>query len=104
MKTLIIATAAACIVAATASAQTAVPANQRFCLEVRDATGPHPLLCRFTTMDQCIASKTGQSRLLHAESGARLSTATLNARPYEANAAERVPLRGFFCLLDQLMG
>jgi Protein of unknown function (DUF3551) len=61
MKTLIIATAAACIVAATANAQTAVPANQRFCLEVRDATGPHPLLCRFTSMDQCIASKTGQS-------------------------------------------
>jgi hypothetical protein len=62
MKTLLIATAAAaCFMATSASAQTAVPANQRFCLEVRDATGPHPLLCRFTTMDQCIASKTGQS-------------------------------------------
>jgi hypothetical protein len=63
MKTLLIATAVACFFAATANAQTAVLANQRYCLEVRDATGPHPLLCRFTTMDQCIASKTGQSDL-----------------------------------------
>jgi hypothetical protein len=61
MKTLLIATAAACLFAVTANAQTTVAANQRYCLEVRDATGPHPLLCRFTTMDQCIASKTGQS-------------------------------------------
>ena len=60
MKTLLIATAATCFFALAANAQT-VPANQRYCLEVRDATGPHPLLCRFTTMDQCIASKTGQS-------------------------------------------
>ena len=61
MKTLLIATAATCFLSLAANAQTAVPANQRFCLEVRDATGPHPLLCRFTTMDQCIASKTGQA-------------------------------------------
>jgi hypothetical protein len=63
MKTLLIATAAAaCFLAASANAQTAVPAaNQRYCLEVRDATGPHPLLCRFSTMEQCLASKTGQS-------------------------------------------
>jgi hypothetical protein len=62
MKTLLIVTAAAAsLFALAANAQTAVPANQRFCLEVRDATGPHPLLCRFTTMEQCNASKTGQS-------------------------------------------
>jgi hypothetical protein len=39
-------------------AQTPVPANQRYCLEVMDATGPHPLLCRFETMAQCAASRT----------------------------------------------
>jgi hypothetical protein len=61
MKTLLIATAATCFFALAANAQTAVPANQRYCLEVRDATGPHPLLCRFTTIDQCNASKTGQA-------------------------------------------
>jgi hypothetical protein len=62
MKTFLIATAAAtCLLAAAASAQTAVPANQRYCLEVRDATGPHPLLCRFTSLEQCNASKTGNS-------------------------------------------
>ena len=62
MKTFLIATAAAsCLFAFAANAQTTVPANQRYCLEVRDASGPHPLLCRFTTMEQCNASKTGNS-------------------------------------------
>jgi hypothetical protein len=61
MKTFLITAVAAGLLASAANAQTAVPANQTYCLEVRDATGPHPLLCRFTTMDQCIASKTGQS-------------------------------------------
>jgi hypothetical protein len=44
--------------AASALAQMPVPANQRYCLEVMDATGPHPLLCRFETMAQCEASRT----------------------------------------------
>jgi hypothetical protein len=44
-----------------ANAQTPLRANERFCLEVRDATGPHPLLCRFENMEQCNASKTGFS-------------------------------------------
>ena len=42
-----------------ADAQAPLRANQRYCLEVRDATGPHPLLCRFETLDQCYASRTG---------------------------------------------
>ena len=41
-----------------ASAQAPTRANERFCLEVRDASGLHPLLCRFESMQQCIASKT----------------------------------------------
>jgi hypothetical protein len=44
-----------------ADAQTPLRANERYCLEVRDATGPHPLLCRFENMAQCEASKTGFS-------------------------------------------
>jgi hypothetical protein len=50
--------AATAVVASNALAQTPVPANQRYCLEVMDATGPHPLLCRFETMAQCEASRT----------------------------------------------
>ncbi|HEY7675401.1 MAG TPA: DUF3551 domain-containing protein [Burkholderiales bacterium] len=59
MKTLLIVTAAAtgALLAVVANAQTPVPANQRYCLEVRDASGSHPLLCRFATMEQCMASK-----------------------------------------------
>lgn len=49
------------ITASAAFAQSPVPANQTYCLEVRDGGGRHPPLCRFTTMAQCIASKTGQS-------------------------------------------
>ena len=44
-----------------ANAQSPLRANERYCLEVRDATGPHPLLCRFENMEQCVASKTGFS-------------------------------------------
>ena len=40
-----------------ASAQS-LPANQRYCLEVGDASGTHPLLCRFENRQQCEASKT----------------------------------------------
>lgn len=39
-------------------AQVPVPANQRYCLEVGDASGTHPLLCRFESLQQCNASKT----------------------------------------------
>jgi hypothetical protein len=62
MKTLLFVTAATgTLLAIAANAQTPVPANQRYCLEVRDATGPHPPLCRFVTIEQCMASKTSQS-------------------------------------------
>ncbi|MCC6948905.1 MAG: DUF3551 domain-containing protein [Bradyrhizobiaceae bacterium] len=55
-------TASAFILVATAAfAQSPVPANQTYCLEVRDESGPHPLLCRFTTLEQCLASRTGLS-------------------------------------------
>jgi hypothetical protein len=33
-------------------------ANERYCLQVVDHDGPHPLLCRFETLAQCNASKT----------------------------------------------
>jgi hypothetical protein len=56
----LIAIASICALTAAAQAQVPLPANQRFCLEVKDATGPHPLLCRFVTMEQCAASKTSQ--------------------------------------------
>jgi hypothetical protein len=59
MKYPILILAALAPLASTALAQTQVPANQRYCLEVRDATGPHPLLCRFETLEQCHASRTG---------------------------------------------
>jgi hypothetical protein len=44
-----------------AFAQAPVPANQRFCLEAVDQSGPNPLLCRFATLEQCYASRTGHS-------------------------------------------
>ena len=62
MKTLLIATAAACsVLAVAANAQGTAPTPYRYCLEVRDATGPHPPLCRFVTLEQCMASKTSNS-------------------------------------------
>lgn len=63
MNRLILTTAVLALVAATmpANAQSLLRANERYCLEVRDATGPHPLLCRFENMQQCVASKTGFS-------------------------------------------
>jgi len=63
MNRLILTAAVLALVAATtpASAQGPLRANERYCLEVRDATGPHPLLCRFENMQQCVASKTGFS-------------------------------------------
>jgi len=41
------------------NAQAPLPANQRYCLETRDASGSYPLLCRFETLDQCYASRAG---------------------------------------------
>ena len=63
MNRLMLVIAAGLLGAATNSAGAEQPlrANERFCLEVRDATGPHPLLCRFENMSQCEASKTGFS-------------------------------------------
>ena len=46
-------------IAASVQAQAPLPANQRYCLETRDAGGSYPLLCRFETLDQCYASRTG---------------------------------------------
>ncbi len=46
--------------AAPAFAQETVRANGRYCLEVHDSSGIHPLLCRFTTYEQCLQSKTSQ--------------------------------------------
>jgi hypothetical protein len=48
---------------AEALAQEKLRPNERYCLEAfsggRLGGIPHPLLCRFTTMEQCIASMTG---------------------------------------------
>ena len=44
-------------VAGNASAQQTVRANERYCLESL-SKGPNPLLCRFETYAQCVASKT----------------------------------------------
>ena len=40
-----------------ALAQQPVRANERYCIEVLDDTGPNPWLCRFSTYEQCVASK-----------------------------------------------
>ena len=44
-----------------ASAQERVRKNERYCLEASGGRGggPQPLLCRFTSMGQCLASRTG---------------------------------------------
>jgi hypothetical protein len=46
------------IAASSASAQQPVRANERYCIEVLDDTGPNPWECRFETYAQCLASKT----------------------------------------------
>lgn len=46
------------IAASGAFAQQAVRVNERYCVEVFDSTGVHPLLCRFETYEQCLLSKT----------------------------------------------
>ena len=44
-----------------AAAQQPVRANERYCLEAGGGRGgTQPLLCRFETLTQCIASKTAQ--------------------------------------------
>lgn len=40
-----------------ALAQQPVRANERYCIEVLDDTGANPWLCRFSTYEQCVASK-----------------------------------------------
>jgi hypothetical protein len=102
MRTLLVATAVASFFAITANAQTAVPANQRYCLEVRDATGPHPLLCRFTTIEQCNASKTGQSDFCMLNPELAFQQRRRTQDPYEAIPRRGFSLRGFF--LNQLTG
>jgi hypothetical protein len=59
MKRLFLSALLAVTASATVSAlaQAPLPANQRYCLEVRDHSGTHPLLCRFETMAQCMASR-----------------------------------------------
>jgi hypothetical protein len=59
---------AAALVAAfagTAAAQERLRANERYCLETTDGGpdggGTSPLMCRFETLAQCIASKTAQA-------------------------------------------
>ena len=44
-----------------ASAQERLRKNERYCLEAATGRGggTQPLLCRFSTMAQCLASKTG---------------------------------------------
>ena len=45
-----------------ASAQERVRSNERYCLEASGGGrggGTQPLLCRFTSMGQCMASRTG---------------------------------------------
>jgi hypothetical protein len=61
MKPLLLVGPALWVLGTAAFAQSPLPANQTYCLQVNDATGPHPLLCRFTTMQQCAASKTSPS-------------------------------------------
>ena len=43
-----------------ALAQQPVRANERYCIEVLDDTGPNPWQCRFETYEQCLASKSSQ--------------------------------------------
>lgn len=45
-------------VAGDASAQQPVGPRERFCIEVFDSSGSHPMLCRFETYEQCLLSKT----------------------------------------------
>ena len=45
-------------VAGGALAQQNVRPNERYCVEVLDNTGPNPWLCRFSSYEQCLASKT----------------------------------------------
>ena len=67
MKTFVITSAflaAALAAQMPAFAQGGVKANERYCLEAMgggQSGGPQPLLCRFATLEQCNASKTGQT-------------------------------------------
>ncbi len=52
--------AAVIALAAPASAQETVRANERYCLQAYDPS-PAPLLCRFESLQQCSASRTSPS-------------------------------------------
>ncbi len=65
MRTILLSTALfAALAASTVSAQQPpqpqppLRANERYCLESYDEQGPAGRLCRYETMEQCIASKT----------------------------------------------
>jgi hypothetical protein len=57
LQSAVLAAAAVIALAAPASAQQPVRANERFCLEVFDPA-PGPLLCRYESLQQCLASRT----------------------------------------------
>jgi hypothetical protein len=67
MRKLVIAGAVIATLAAaqSAAAQERLRANERYCLETADGGegggGSGPLLCRYETLAQCMASRTGQS-------------------------------------------
>jgi hypothetical protein len=48
---------AGALLAAPAAAQTPVTVY-RYCLQIVDESGNHPLMCRFHTFEQCLASRT----------------------------------------------
>ena len=57
LQSAVLAAAAAIALAAPVSAQEPVRANERYCLQAFDPS-PAPLLCRYETLQQCIASRT----------------------------------------------
>jgi hypothetical protein len=61
MKLLLLAIALPLIAVSTAHAQTPVPKNQTYCLEEINDSGRSPLLCRYATLEQCLASRSGPS-------------------------------------------
>lgn len=56
LQSAVLAAAAVIALAAPVSAQGTVRANERFCLEAYDPA-PGPLLCRYETYQQCLASR-----------------------------------------------
>lgn len=60
LQSAMLAAAAVIALAAPASAQGPVRANERYCLEVFDPA-PGPLLCRYENLQQCLASRASPS-------------------------------------------